>query len=95
VKKKLNIILFKLLQAVKAYLRKTDTKYNRRFVESVAKTATEKIKEKAADLLSDFFNERNSHTAIVCNPTLIEEIRKQFHGFDINLSIISSLNQGA
>jgi len=84
-----------LNQAVKAYLRKTDTKYNRSFVESVAKTATEKIKEKAADLLSDFFNERNSHTAIVCNPTLIEEIRKQFHGFDINLSIINPLNQGA
>jgi len=83
-----------LNQAVKAYLRKTDTKYNRKFVENVAKTATEKIKEKATYLLPDFFNEKKSHTAIVCNPTLIEEIKKKFHDFDINLSIINSLNQG-
>jgi len=78
-------------QAVKAYMRQTDSKYNRQFVLALAETSTERIKKLASSLLPAFLDSNTSRTVVVCNPTTVQELQEEYQEFGIQLNLIESL----
>jgi len=82
-----------LSQAMKAYVRNTDTKYNRDFVYALGNTSTESIKNLATRILPAFLDPATTQTVIVCNPSAVEDLVEQFQDFDIPLTVIESLDQ--
>jgi len=80
-------------QTVKAYMRGTDSKYNRQFVRTLGRVQLESIKFVAQKFLPLFLSEDTSQTAIVCNPASIKEIVEDFKKFGIELTTYDTLEE--
>lgn len=78
---------------MKAYIRGTDTKHNRGFIKELAATSTDRIKKLASTLLPAFLDANATMTAIVCNPSTVAELVDQFKQFNIELTVIESLEE--
>jgi len=80
-----------LNQNVKAYMRQTHEKYNREFVHSIPKTSYQRIKILSEEILSAYFQNETTHTAIVCNPTMVDGIVREFEDSGTSLKVIQNL----
>jgi len=80
-------------QADKAYMRETDSKYNREFVRALGRVQLDGIKEVAASLLPTFLTPDSTQTVIVCNPSSVEDVIVDFREFGIELSTYPSLEE--
>merc|ERR1719350_332061 len=78
-------------QALKAYMRKTDSKYNRQFVRSLGRVQLEDLKAAAKRLLPAFLSAETSMTVVVCNPSNLEDIVADFQQFGIELNTYQEL----
>ena len=78
-------------QAVKAYMRKTDSKYNRQFVRALGRVQLEDLKAAAKRLLPAFLSADTSMTVVVCNPSTVEDIVADFQEFGIELTTYQEL----
>ena len=69
-------------QAVRAYTRQTDSKYNRFFTKSLAKVNTDDLKAAAIKVLAN-----STQTVVVCNKGRINEVVEDLskYGMDIKL----------
>merc|ERR1712128_35953 len=73
-------------QTVKAYMRGTDSKYNRQFVRALGRVELSDIKAIAKRILPEFLSENSTRTVIVCNPSSIENIVQDFSELGIQLN---------
>jgi len=80
-------------QAVKAYMRKTDSKYNRQFVRALGRVQLADLKAAAARLLPAFLSADTSMTVIVCNPSTLEDIITEFREIGIELTMYQDLEE--
>jgi len=80
-------------QAVKAYMRKTDSKYNRQFVRALGRVQLEDLKAAAKRLLPAFLSADTSMTVVVCNPSTVEDIVADFREFGIELTTYQELEE--
>jgi len=78
-------------QALKAYMRKTDSKYNRQFVRALGRVQLEDLKAAAKRLLPAFLSADTSMTVVVCNPSTMEDIVADFQEFGIELTTYQEL----
>eukprot|EP00090_Calanus_glacialis_P042967 TRINITY_DN7610_c0_g1_i2.p1 TRINITY_DN7610_c0_g1~~TRINITY_DN7610_c0_g1_i2.p1 ORF type:complete len:536 (-),score=116.90 TRINITY_DN7610_c0_g1_i2:68-1495(-) len=78
-------------QAVKAYIRGTDSKYNRDFVRALGRVELVDIKAAARRLLPEFLSEKTTQTVIVCNPASIVNIVQDFRELGIELTSYETL----
>jgi Zn-dependent M16 (insulinase) family peptidase len=78
-------------QAVKAYMRKTDSKYNRQFVRALGRVRLADLKAAAARLLPAFLSADSSMTVVVCNPSTVEDVITDFTDFGIELTTYQDL----
>ena len=70
-----------------------DREHNRKFLEQVNKVTIEDLKRVGPEYLAPLFSEA-SRTAIVCNPSKVEEIKKEFseaHG--VTFKVLESVDQ--
>ena len=74
-------------QAVRAYTRQTDSKYNRFFTKSLAKVNTDDLKAAANKVLPQFLLANSTQTVVVCNKGRINEVVEDLskYGMDIKL----------
>merc|ERR1719495_495809 len=83
-----------LTQAVKAYMRATNSHYNRQFVRALADTSSNRIKQLASELLPAFLDASRTQTVVVCNPSSLGDLVEEFETeFGIQLHTIESLEQ--
>ena len=69
--------------SVLSYLRQTDDSfYARRFVKRLSQVTVNDVKRVADKYLPEFFNPKQTHTAIVCGPGEVQSIKKLFVEFD-------------
>lgn len=69
--------------SVLSYLRQTDDSfYARRFVKRLSQVTVNDVKRVADKYLPEFFNPKQTHTAIVCGPGEVQNIKKLFVEFD-------------
>jgi len=61
-------------QTVKAYMRQTDTKYNRDFVLSLGRVTVSDVREAARALLPGFLAAASSQTVVVCPPATLDTV---------------------
>lgn len=80
-------------QAIKAYFRNTDAKYNRGFVSALAEVELEDLVDAANKFLPLFLDPSTTQTVIVCNPSAINTVINSFHQFGIELQTYSSLEE--
>merc|ERR1711892_799888 len=78
-------------QAVKAYMRKTDSKFNRQFVRSLGKVSLKDLQKVASSLLPDFLSPSSSSSVVVCNPSAVEQIVDDLAGLGLNFTSYSSI----
>ena len=78
-------------QTVKAYMRGTDSKYNRQFVRALGRVKLSDIKAAAKRILPEFLSENSTQTVIVCNPASIENIVQDFAELGIQLKSYQEL----
>jgi Zn-dependent M16 (insulinase) family peptidase len=78
-------------QTVKAYMRGTDSKYNRQFVRALGRVNLSDIQAAAKRILPEFLYEKSTQTVIVCNPASIENIVEDFRELGIELKSYGSL----
>ena len=78
-------------QTVKAYMRGTDSKYNRQFVRALGRVKLVDIKAAARRLLPEFLSEKMTQTVIVCNPASIGSIVQDFSKLGIELKSYETL----
>lgn len=80
-------------QALKAYMRDTDSKYNRQFVRALGRVQLDGIKAAARSLLPTFLATESTQTVVVCNPSSVEDVIVDFKEFGIQLSTYPSLEE--
>ena len=69
--------------SVLSYLRQTDDSfYARKFVKRLSQVTVNDVKRVADKYLPEFFNPKQTHTAIVCGPGEVQSIKKLFVEFD-------------
>ena len=78
-------------QALKAYMRETDSKYNRQFVRALGKVQLDDLKAVAKRLLPAFLLPEESMTVVVCNPSTLQDIVTDFEQFGIELTTYQEL----
>jgi len=78
-------------QTVKAYMRGTDSKYNRQFVRALGRVNLSDIQSAAKRILPEFLSEKSTQTVIVCNPASIENIIQDFRDLGIELKNYENL----
>jgi len=78
-------------QTVKAYMRGTDSKYNRQFVRALGRVNLSDIQAAAKRILPEFLSEKTTQTVIVCNPASIENIIQDFKELGIELKSYENL----
>ena len=78
-------------QAVKAYIRGTDSKYNRDFVRALGRVELADIVRTAQRILPAFLSADTTMTAIVCNPASVAKIVQDFKGLGIELKTYKAL----
>jgi len=78
-------------QALKAYMRSTDSKYNRHFVRALGRVTLDGVKAAAKRLLPPFLAPDSTQTVVVCNPSSVEDVVNDFKEFDIELSTYREL----
>ena len=74
-------------QAVTAYIRGTDSRYNRQFINALAKVNADDLKVVAKGILQQFLLPNNTQTVVVCNKGEINKVVDNLntYGFDIEL----------
>lgn len=74
-------------QAIRAYMRETDSKYNRVFTKSLATVNTDDLRAAAERILPQFLLPNSTQTVVVCNKgkieTVVEDLTK--YGMEIKL----------
>ena len=80
-------------QTVKAYLRQTDSKYNRQFVRALGRVKLGDVLSAAKRILPAFLSENKTQTVIVCSPSSVGEIVKDFTEFGIELKTYKTLEE--
>ena len=78
-------------QAVKAYIRGTDSKYNRDFVRALGRVELADIVRTAQRILPAFLSAHTTMTAIVCNPASVAKIIQDFKELGIELKTYEAL----
>ena len=78
-------------QAVKAYIRGTDSKYNRDFVRALGRVELADILRTAQRILPAFLSPDTTMTAIVCNPASVGKIVQDFKELGIELKTYKAL----
>ena len=78
-------------QTVKAYMRGTDSKYNRQFVRALGKVSLRDIQATAQRILPAFLSGHSTMTVVVCNPASIEGIVREFSEVGIELKTYEAL----
>ena len=78
-------------QTVKAYIRGTDSKYNRDFVRALARVELADILRTAQRILPAFLSADTTMTAIVCNPASVAKIVQDFKELGIELKTYKAL----
>ena len=78
-------------QTVKAYMRGTDSKYNRQFVRALGRVKLGDIQATAQRILPAFLSENTTQTVIVCNPSSVTDIVKDFSQLGIELQTFKTL----
>ena len=73
-------------QAIMAYMRKTDSKYNREFIQALGRVQLADLKTVAMKFLPAFLEANSSQSGIVCNPNTVEDIVTDFREFGIELT---------
>ena len=80
-------------QSIKAYMRRTDSKYNRNFVRHLGRVELKDLKEAARKHLPSFLLPNSSQTVVVCNPAAIQEIVTDFKEFGLELKTYDELEE--
>ena len=78
-------------QTVKAYMRGTDSKYNRQFVRALGRVKLEDIRAAARTVLPPFLSGHSTQTVIVCNPASVTGIVNDFSQLGIELKTYNTL----
>ena len=69
-----------------------DREFNRKFLEMVNNVSLEDLKRVGAQYLAPLFSE-TTRTAIVCNPSKVEEIKKDFQALGVEFKVLESVDQ--
>jgi len=77
-------------QAVRAYTRQTDSKYNRYFTKSLANVNTDDLKAAANKLLPQFLLPNSTQTVVVCNKGRINEVVDDLSKFGMEIKLYDS-----
>jgi len=80
-------------QTVKAYMRQTDTKYNRDFVRALGRVTLSDVRAAALQILPSFLSADTSQTVIVCPPTNIKDVAEEFGETGLQLTEFTNLDQ--
>merc|ERR1712106_281690 len=78
-------------QTVKAYMRGTDSKYNRQFVRALGRVELKEIIETAERILPAFLSSDLTQTVLVCNPASVRDIVQEFGKLGIELKTFDTL----
>ena len=78
-------------QTVKAYMRGTDSKYNRQFVRDLGRVELKEIIETAERILPAFLSSDLTQTVVVCNPASVRDIVQEFGELGIELKTFDTL----
>jgi len=78
-------------QTLKAYMRQTDSYYNRNFVRSLGKVSLEDIKTAAREILPLFLSDSSSQTVLICPPASLQEVCQDFTNSGLELTKYSHL----
>ena len=78
-------------QTVKAYMRGTDSKYNRQFVRALGRVELKEIIETAERILPAFLSSDLTQTVVVCNPASVRDIVQEFGELGIELKTFDTL----
>ena len=74
-------------QAVRAYTRETDSKYNRYFTKSLAKVNTDDLRAAANKILPQFLLPDATQTVVVCNKGRINEVVDDLSKFGMDIKL--------
>ena len=78
-------------ESLLSFFRGVDREYSRNFLELVNKVTIEDLNRVGPKYLAPLFSAQ-SRTAIVCNPSKVEEISKDFKSQDIEMQILDSMD---
>ena len=69
-----------------------DREFNRKFLEMVKNVSLEELKRVGTEYLGPLFSE-TTRTAIVCNPSKVEEIKNDFQALGVEFKVLESVDQ--
>jgi len=77
-------------QAVRAYTRETDSRYNRVFTKSLAKVNADDLKAAAEKILPQFLLANSTQTVVVCNKGKINQVVEDLSKFGMEIKLYES-----
>jgi len=77
-------------QAVRAYTRETDSKYNRFFTKSLARVNTDDVKAAADKILPQFLLSNSTQTVVVCNKGKINQVVEDLSKYGMEIKLYDS-----
>jgi len=80
-------------QAVRAYTRETDSKYNRFFTKSLAKVNTKDLKKAAEKTLPQFLLPNSTQTVVVCNKGQIDGVVEDLQKYGMEIKLYGSYEE--